>query len=103
MHPEIKQDKPGNCPKCGMNLVSVKAEKDKSASHQQHDGSNPSMSHESHRHSEMVNADLNKGTQSFSKIYLPHASADCSECTGQMPLMWYDIGAANKIKRWFLT
>ena len=21
MHPEIKQDKPGNCPKCGMKLV----------------------------------------------------------------------------------
>ena len=26
MHPEIIQDKPGNCPKCGMNLVLVKPE-----------------------------------------------------------------------------
>lgn len=25
MHPEIVQDKPGNCPKCGMNLVPVNA------------------------------------------------------------------------------
>lgn len=21
MHPEVKPDKPGNCPKCGMNLI----------------------------------------------------------------------------------
>ncbi len=56
MHPEIVQDKPGNCPKCGMNLVAVKAEADSSASHQQHGDSNPSMGYESHRHSEMVNA-----------------------------------------------
>lgn len=32
MHPEIVQDKPGNCPICGMNLVPVKNEADKSAS-----------------------------------------------------------------------
>lgn len=24
MHPDIKQDKPGSCPECGMNLVQVK-------------------------------------------------------------------------------
>ena len=35
MHPEIKQDKPGNCPKCGTNLVTVKDETDKSTSHPQ--------------------------------------------------------------------
>jgi hypothetical protein len=27
MHPEIIMDKPGKCPKCGMNLVKVKAKK----------------------------------------------------------------------------
>src|SRR5574337_1257764 len=26
MHPEVKSDKPGKCPKCGMNLVKVKEE-----------------------------------------------------------------------------
>ncbi len=26
MHTEIRQDKPGNCPKCGMNLVLVTGE-----------------------------------------------------------------------------
>ncbi len=35
MHPEIKQDKPGNCPKCGMNLVPIQAITDKPISHMQ--------------------------------------------------------------------
>ena len=35
MHPEIKQDKPGNSPKCGMNLVPIQDETDKSISHKQ--------------------------------------------------------------------
>ncbi len=26
MHPEIKQDNPGKCPQCGMDLVPVKSE-----------------------------------------------------------------------------
>jgi hypothetical protein len=30
MHPEVVQDKPGNCPKCGMKLVEKKEEKPKS-------------------------------------------------------------------------
>ena len=33
MHPEIIQDKPGNCPKCGMHLVPVKAEEITTAQH----------------------------------------------------------------------
>jgi hypothetical protein len=30
MHSEVKEDKPGKCPKCGMTLVEKKAEKPKS-------------------------------------------------------------------------
>ena len=26
MHPEVKQDAPGQCPECGMNLVKIKDE-----------------------------------------------------------------------------
>jgi len=29
MHPEIKSDKPGKCPKCGMTLVEKKMKMDK--------------------------------------------------------------------------
>ena len=60
MHPEIMQDKPGNCPKCGMNLVPVKSEADKSVSHHQHGESNPHMGHASHNHHAMMIADFKK-------------------------------------------
>lgn len=36
MHPEVVQDKPGNCPKCGMKLV-VKKENPKAKVHQKQD------------------------------------------------------------------
>ena len=36
MHPEVIQDKPGNCPKCGMNLVLVNG-KDEEHSHNLHE------------------------------------------------------------------
>ena len=78
MHPEIVQDKSGNCSKCGMNLVPVKGEADKSASPHQQGDSNPSMGHAGHtmptgrqEHSEMANADLNKAAQSFQRYTCP--------------------------------
>src|SRR3982074_457953 len=48
MHPEVVMDAPGECPKCGMTLVPVKAEKPKSSSPKpKADVSH--RSHESHR------------------------------------------------------
>src|SRR3982074_2374551 len=48
MHPEVVMDAPGECPKCGMTLVPVKAEKPKSSSPKpKADVSR--RSHESHR------------------------------------------------------
>jgi len=37
MHPEVRQEKPGMCPKCGMNLVPAKKKAKKIRDHQQHD------------------------------------------------------------------
>ena len=44
MHPEVKSDKPGNCPKCGMKLVkkTVKATPSKTVS-TEHNGMNMDM------------------------------------------------------------
>jgi P-type Cu2+ transporter len=58
MHPEIMQDKLGNCPKCGMTLVLVKANTKLTHSQHQH-GSNPAMGHEGHNHNSMI-ADFKK-------------------------------------------
>jgi len=57
MHPEIVQDKPGKCPKCGMNLVPVKDEAAKSMSHAHHD-MNPPIGHEGHDHHAMMIVDF---------------------------------------------
>jgi len=59
MHPEIVQDKPGKCPKCGMNLVPVKG--DAEESHSSHSPKhNPSMGHAGHNHHAMMIADFRK-------------------------------------------
>jgi P-type Cu2+ transporter len=59
MHPEIVQDKPGNCPKCGMTLVLVKENNNKDAHSQHQHSSNPTMGHEGHNHNSMI-ADFRK-------------------------------------------
>ncbi len=60
MHPEIVQDGPGNCPKCGMNLVPVKGEAGKASSPHQHGGSNLPMGHTGHDHHAMMIEDFKK-------------------------------------------
>jgi P-type Cu2+ transporter len=59
MHPEIIQDKPGNCPKCGMTLVLTKVNNNVDAHSQHQHGSKPPMGHEGHNHNSMI-ADFKK-------------------------------------------
>jgi Cu2+-exporting ATPase len=48
MHPEIVQEKPGNCPECGMALVLVKNNKE-TKSLQQHVSNTP-IGYKGHNH-----------------------------------------------------
>jgi len=86
MHPEIVQDKPGNCPICGMNLVPLKNEADKSVSPHHRGDSNPPMDHGGQDHNEMENADLNKGGHSFQKYTCPMHPQVLQDTPGKCPL-----------------
>src|SRR3990172_8766077 len=46
MHPEVKQDKPGRCPKCGMDLVEVEEKGTENSEHKRNDAS--TMEHTEH-------------------------------------------------------
>ncbi len=59
MHPEIKQDKLGNCPICGMTLVQVKEETGNKKLPHVHEA-NQSMGHAGHNHHAMMIADFKK-------------------------------------------
>lgn len=59
MHPGIKQDKPGNCPICGMTLIRVNTETGKNKSIQIKE-SNPHMGHAGHNHHAMMITDFKK-------------------------------------------
>ncbi|MBI4136483.1 hypothetical protein HY469_00315, partial [Candidatus Roizmanbacteria bacterium] len=55
MHPEVVQDHPGICPKCGgMELVPVKPKKDTHATHGDHNHHDQQNNHAHHDHASMM-------------------------------------------------
>ena len=70
MHPEVITDKPGNCPKCGMELVEMKAESKVDTTNQ--------MKHESKcpRHNGKMGQDSTKEKKCGST----HNSSTMSDC-----------------------
>ncbi len=59
MHPQVVQDKPGNCPICRMTLVVAKTNANTDDLSQHKHGTNPAMGHEGHDHNSMI-ADFRK-------------------------------------------
>ena len=99
MHPEIVQDKPGNCPKCGMNLIPVKAEISSSASHKHEDAhGNQPTGHEISKHIEMEKADLNKTSQSFQRYTCPMHPQIVQDAPGKCPLCGMTLVLLTKSK-----
>ncbi len=87
MHPEIIQDKPGNCPKCGMNLVPVKDTISSSGSHQ-HEADN----------SDMKKTDSNKTPQSFQRFTCPMHPQIVQDAPGKCPLCGMTLVPLTKPK-----
>src|SRR6266516_7714480 len=50
MHPEVVQDHPGKCPKCGMELVPVKKEREHPTPNIQHPTDKTETAHSTHHH-----------------------------------------------------
>jgi Cu2+-exporting ATPase len=65
MHPEIIQDKPGNCPKCGMNLIPLNSKQ--SESHSNHHGHTKVEKHtgQEEQPAPVVNISKAKGFQKY--------------------------------------
>ena len=100
MHPEIIQDKPGNCPECGMNLVQVKDDGDRSASHEQATHSEQAAPHTGHNvePSETAKADLNKDAHSFQRYTCPMHPQIVQDAPGKCPLCGMTLVSLSKPK-----
>ena len=100
MHPEIIQDKPGNCPECGMNLVQVKDDGDRSASHEQATHSEQAAPHTGHNVEppETEKADLNKDAHSFERYTCPMHPQIVQDAPGKCPLCGMTLVSLSKPK-----
>ena len=85
MHPEIVQDKPGNCPKCGMNLVPVNA-KEKEQSHSHHQHTEPKKEDTSSTVKHVAPVMEMRNTQGFQKYTCPMHPQIIQDGPGKCPL-----------------
>ena len=103
MHPEIIQDNPGNCPKCGMNLVILKGEDYKPTPLQQDVGGKSSslpavhnMPGDSEEH--LKNAEINTVSQSLQRHTCPMHPQIVQDAPGKCPLCGMTLVSLSKSK-----
>lgn len=86
MHPEIVQDKPGNCSKCGMNLVPLREKEDEHSSHHQHSSHTSTTKHSRPNEIVISSGDKNKDGQSFQKYTCPMHPQVVQDGPGKCPI-----------------
>ncbi len=86
MHPEVVQDKPGSCPKCGMNLVIRPTTMEAVASHKEAGEAGKQLSGKKHVHNQPAAADLNTSSQGFEKFTCPMHPQIVQDGPGKCPL-----------------
>jgi Cu2+-exporting ATPase len=86
MHPEIIQDKPGQCPKCGMNLVPLQPKEVTSGLHQHESGHTTHAVDSAHKESELHVHDVNHEGESLTKYTCPMHPQILQDGPGKCPL-----------------
>ena len=86
MHPEIIKDQPGNCPKCGMNLIPVKMEADKHTSYPARDELHPSLEQPGQNLSNVTKVDVPISSSGFQKYTCPMHPQIVQDGPGKCPL-----------------
>ncbi|HRG38876.1 MAG TPA: heavy metal-binding domain-containing protein, partial [Bacteroidia bacterium] len=85
MHPEIIQDKPGDCPKCGMKLIPVSKESDNGHSHHHH-AEHKTKKQEAHVQQPAPVVNINTAQQGFTKYTCPMHPQIVQDGPGKCPL-----------------
>lgn len=96
MHPEIIQDKPGNCPTCGMNLVPVKPKEENAQMHHGVTEDLHKVDHSHHHHNDKTNESLPLSGNSFKKYTCPMHPQIVQDGPGKCPLCGMNLVPLSK-------
>ena len=97
MHPEVVQDEPGSCPKCGMTLEPRKAQNSQAHAHASLDHSemdhgdmdHSEMDHGGMDHGEMDHSGMDHGDHAFMSMI--DVTKDLPRSSDGLPMDWIDV------------